>query len=70
MKRLIFPIFFLILIFGFNQVDKRPKKQIENEHIELNWEIGPKDTLSYETVMTEIGESQLDFQGLFGKATV
>jgi len=67
MIKQVFAIVILISFFGFSQIDRN----IENDYIELNWKLEPNDTLVYQTIMSEIGESkfEMDFQGLFGKIT-
>lgn len=58
----------LVLIACSNTSDK--SNSTENG-IELNWKLSDNDSLSYKTVMTEIGESsfEMDLGGLFDKIT-
>jgi len=59
---------FLMSNFGFGQSEEHP---FETELFQLNWKIDESDTISYETIMTEIGESkfEMNFGSLFGKLT-
>lgn len=65
MIKQILAISLLFSLFGFSQINENSK----NEYFELNWKIQPQDTLVYQTVMSEIGESEfeMNFEGLFGK---
>ena len=58
----------LVLIASSNTPNEN---NLNSNEIELNWKLSDNDSLSYRTVMTEIGESsfEVDFGGLFNKIT-
>lgn len=62
-------LLFLCSTFGFSQSGYPPSKHSTDTSFQLEWKIEPSDTLIYETVMTEIGESNfdIDFKELFSQ---
>lgn len=73
-KKLIYGITSIILLSTFVLIacSKTSGKNNSTENgIELNWKLSENDSLSYKTVMTEIGESffEMDFGELFDKIT-
>ena len=70
-QQIVFSIVILTLLFlnlGYSQTDENPmEKKSEDKLFKLNWKINESDTVLYETIMTEIGESkfEMDFEGMF-----